>query len=35
VQQASKLSEIYTAAVKDIAAPMGQRISAAAEEVKV
>ena len=34
VQQASKMSEIYTAAVKDIAAPIGQRFSAAAEEVK-
>ena len=34
VQQASKLSEIYTAAVKDIAAPIGQRFSAAAEEAK-
>jgi len=34
VQQASRLSEIYTAAVKDIAAPISQRFSAAAEEVK-
>jgi phasin family protein len=34
VQQASRMSEIYTAAVKDIAAPIGQRCSAAAEEVK-
>ena len=34
VQQASKMSEIYTAAAKDIAAPIGQRFSAAAEELK-
>ena len=34
VQQASKMSEIYTAAAKDIAGPIGQRFSAAAEEVK-
>ena len=34
VQQASRLSEIYTAAVKDIAAPISERFSAAAEEVK-
>ena len=34
MQQASKISEIYTAAAKDIAAPIGQRFSAAAEEVK-
>ena len=34
VQQASRMSEIYTAAVKDIAAPISQRFSAAAEEVK-
>jgi len=34
VQQASKMSEIYTAAAKDIAAPIGQRFSAAAEEMK-
>ena len=34
VQQASRLSEIYTAAVKDIAAPISERFSAAAEEGK-
>ena len=34
MQQASKMSEIYTAAAKDIAAPIGQRFTAAAEEVK-
>ena len=34
VQQASRLSEIYTAAVKDIAAPISERFSAAAQEVK-
>ena len=34
VQQASKMSEIYAAAAKDIAAPIGQRFSAAADEVK-
>jgi phasin family protein len=34
MQQASKMSEIYTAAAKDIAAPIGQRFSAAAEELK-
>ena len=34
VQQASKMREIYTAAAKDIAAPIGQRFSAAADEVK-
>ena len=34
VLQASKMSEIYTAAVKEIAAPISQRFSAAADEVK-
>ena len=34
MQQASKMSEIYTAAAKDIAAPIGQRFSAAADELK-
>ena len=35
VHQASKMKEIYTAAAKDIAAPIGQRFSAAAEKVKI
>jgi phasin family protein len=34
VQQASRLSKIYTAAMKDVAAPINRRFSAAAEEVK-
>ena len=34
MHQATKMSEIYTAAAKDIAAPIGQRFSAAAEEAK-
>jgi len=34
VHQASKMNEIYAAAAKDIAAPIAQRFSAAAEEVK-
>jgi phasin family protein len=34
MQQASKMREIYTAVVKDIAAPIGQRFSAVAEELK-
>ena len=34
MQQATKVNEIYAAAAKDIAAPIGQRFSAAAEEVK-
>ena len=34
VHQASKMNEFYTAAAKDIAAPIAQRFSAAAEEVK-
>jgi phasin family protein len=34
VHQASRMTEIYTAAAKDIAAPIGQRFSAAAEEMK-
>jgi phasin family protein len=34
VQQASKLNEIYTAAAKDIAAPIGQRFSAADDGAK-
>jgi phasin family protein len=34
VQQATKVNEIYASAAKDIAAPIGQRFTAAAEEVK-
>jgi phasin family protein len=33
-QQAVKLSAIYTSAAKDIAAPLGERFSAATEEMK-
>lgn len=33
-QQAARMSEIYTAAAKDIVAPLGERVSAATEELK-
>ena len=33
-KQAAKLSEIYTSAAQDIAAPLGERISTATEEMK-
>jgi phasin family protein len=33
-QQAIRISEIYTSAAKDIAAPLGERISSATEEMK-
>jgi phasin family protein len=33
-QQAIRISEIYTSAAKDIAAPLGERVSAATEELK-
>jgi phasin family protein len=33
-QQAARMSAIYTAAAKDIAAPLGERVSAATEEMK-
>jgi len=33
-QQAIRISEIYASAAKDIAAPLGQRISSATEEMK-
>jgi phasin family protein len=33
-QQAVRVSEIYTSAARDIAAPLGQRISAATEDLK-
>ena len=33
-QQAIRISEIYISAAKDIAAPLGQRISSATEEMK-
>ncbi len=35
VQQATKVNEIYASAARDIAAPIGQRFSAAAEEMKI
>jgi phasin family protein len=34
VQQTTRVNELYTAAAKDIAAPIGQRFTAAVEEVK-
>ena len=33
-KQAAKLSEIYTSAAQDIAAPLGERVSTATEELK-
>jgi phasin family protein len=33
-QQAVRVSEIYTSAARDIAAPLGQRVSAATEDLK-
>ena len=34
VAQSSKMSDLYLAAAKDVAAPLGERVQAAAEKVK-